>query len=138
MHKGISKIIMVLVVLGLALFVTPAFTKNQTTTAAEVLDTLNPVVRTETTYVSTNTPRVEWQPNNHGGLDYHYQLTSYNEKGDSRKLELVASDDPLDANQYLKVQIRGQRVLGWQRVKPSQVPKAARQPIELQKITPQH
>lgn len=137
MYKAIGKIITVLVVLGVALVVTPVFTKNQTTTAAELLDTLNPVVRTETTYVSTNTPRVEWQPNNHGGLDYHYQLTSYTTAGDSRKLELVASDEPLDANHYLKVQIRGQRVLGWQRVKAGQVPKAARQRIDLQ-ITAQH
>lgn len=116
-----------IVVVALAFCATPWLTRNQTTTAAQVLDLVNPVVSQETVYVSTADSAVQWHANNHGGLDYRYEVTSYTADGQPRKLELDASDEPLDSGSILAVATKGQTVLSWHRIAPTQVPEKARQ-----------
>lgn len=120
-----KKLLSILVVIGLGFCVTPLLTHDQTTTAAQVLDLVNPVVPEETVYVSTRNSAVQWHANNHGGLDYRYEVTSYTAQGMARKLELDASDKPIDANTYLAVVTKGQTVLRWHAVKRAQVPASA-------------
>lgn len=112
-----------IVVLGLA--VTPLVTRNQTTAAAAVLDYMNPLVREETVYVSPVTDTVTWHANNHGGLDYRYQVIGYDAHGHARTLQLNASDKPLANRQYLAVTIKGQVVLHWHHIKAHAIPKRA-------------
>jgi uncharacterized protein (TIGR01655 family) len=117
-----KRVLSIVMVVALALCATPWLTRNQTTTAAQVLDMVNPVVQEETVYVSTKDSAVQWHANNHGGLDYRYEVQSYTADGIPRKLELDASDRPLDANAYLAVVTKGQTVLRWHEVPRSQVP----------------
>ncbi|WP_461215590.1 YxeA family protein [Lacticaseibacillus sp. GG6-2] len=112
-------------IIVLALVVTPWLTRNQTTTSAAALDYLNPLVREETVYVSPATNSVQWHANNHGGIDYRYEVTSYDASGCPRALQLTVSDQPLARNAYLAVKTKGQTVLGWHRVPASQVPPSA-------------
>ena len=112
-----------IIVLGFA--ITPLLTRNQNTAAATALDYLNPLVREETVYVSPATDSVQWHANNHGGIDYRYEVTSYDANGCPRTLQLTVSDRPLASNAYLAVKTKGQTVLGWHRVHASQVPPSA-------------
>ena len=117
----------------LALLVTPWLTRDRTTNAAATLDYLNPLVRQSVVYVSPATESVQWRANNHGGLDYHYHVTGYDDAGKPRQLQLTASDHPLAADQYLAVTTKGQTVLRWKPIIPAQVPANARRhllPIE--------
>lgn len=125
MKRWQKRLLGALASLVIAFCVAPWLTRNQTTNAAAALDYVNPVVRQETVYVSTATDSVQWHANNHGGLDYRYQVTSYNAEGCARTLMLTVSDQPLANNEYLAVSTKGQTVLGWHRVTRQQVPPSA-------------
>lgn len=120
-----KRLLAAVVVLLLAFGLTPLFTKNQTTVAAEVLDYVNPVLPTQTVYLSPKTSSVQWRANNHGGRDYRYHVKSFDENGRPRELVLTVSDAPLETTSYLAVSTKGQTVRSWHKVKASAIPKAA-------------
>jgi uncharacterized protein (TIGR01655 family) len=114
--------LLVLILIGAAgLGVAAANTRNNTSEFAAALDNLNPLVKDETVYVSTNV-----KPDRHfiggGGEDeYVYTVTSVNAAGKQRKLQFL-SQWRLKPNRYLAIQAKGQNVVSWQATTASKLP----------------
>lgn len=105
--------------------VAAANTRNNTSEFAAALDNLNPLVKNETVYISTNV-----KPDRHfiggGGEDeYVYTVSSVNAAGKTRKLQFL-SQWQLKPNRYLAIQAKGQNVVSWQATTASKIPQAAK------------
>lgn len=128
--KILSKLIAVvagLAVLGVVgAVILPGVTKNKHSEWAMAADNVNPLVKTETVYASTNAKPVRHYIGGGGEDEYVYQLLTYNDQGKARTLTFNAQWR-LKPNKFLKITTKGQNVENWEKVDRAAVPSGVRQ-----------
>ncbi|WP_225047995.1 YxeA family protein [Lacticaseibacillus kribbianus] len=123
MRRWVINSVGLFVILGALCCAAPLVTRDRTTAGAAVLDSINPLVTTRDYYTSTAATPTR-SANAHGGHDYHYRLTAYDQAGRPRRLLITVSDHPLQSHTYLRVQAKGQTVQGWHAVARPALPKS--------------
>lgn len=124
--KFLTFVVGVVVVLGVGAFLLPNITKNKHSEIAMAADNINPLVKTEDVYASTNAKPIRHYIGGGGEDEYVYQLLTYNAKGEARTLTFD-SQWKLKPNKFLKISAKGQNVESWGKVDPSSVPSGIRQ-----------
>lgn len=116
----------IILVLGIGAAILPGLTKNKHSEIAMAADNVNPLVKTETVYASTNAKPVRHYIGGGGEDEYVYQLLTYNAQGQARTLTFDAQWK-LKPNKYLKISTKGQNVESWGKVARADVPSGVRQ-----------
>lgn len=116
----------VLVLVGLGAALTPNLTKNRGSELAMAIDNVNPAVKTETVYADTTIKPVRHYIGGGGEHEYVYEMQTYNQKGEARKLHFE-SQWVLKPHRYLKITTKGQNVETWEAVDRGNVPSGVRQ-----------
>jgi len=111
---------------GIGAVVLPNMTKNKHSELAMALDNVNPMVKTETVYASTNAKPIRHFIGGGGEDEYTYQLLTYNSEGKSRTLTFN-SQWRLKPQKYLKISTKGQNVESWGATARETVPSGVRQ-----------
>ncbi|WP_143462075.1 YxeA family protein [Levilactobacillus enshiensis] len=111
---------------GVGAIVLPNMTKNKHSELAMALDNVNPMVKTETVYASTNAKPVRHFIGGGGEDEYTYQLLTYNSAGKARTLTFD-SQWRLKPQKYLKISTKGQNVESWGAIARESVPSGVRQ-----------
>jgi len=124
--KFVSVIIVLVAIAGVGAVVLPNMTKNKHSELAMALDNVNPMVKTETVYASTNAKPVRHFIGGGGEDEYTYQLLTYNAEGKSRTLTFD-SQWRLKPQKYLKILTKGQNVESWGEIARETVPSGVRQ-----------
>jgi len=130
--KFISKLFVfvasIIVLLGVGVFLLPILTKNKHSELAMAADNVNPLVKTEDVYASTNAKPIRHFIGGGGEDEYTYHLLTYNAQGESRT---VAFDSQwkLKPNKFLKISTKGQNVESWSKVDRATVPSGIRQKL---------
>lgn len=124
-HKYV--LFLVLFLMGF-LLIEPYLTKDCTHRWAAVADRLNPLVREEKVYIKT-TPSSEPVLMDTAQEKPIYITTSYDNRGQARKISCREFDQHLTSGRYLEVVTKGQNVRSWREVLPAQVPVKAREQL---------
>lgn len=120
---GLGVTVLIIVGVGFGLSV---WTKNSTSTTAQVVDLLNPFVREETVYVKTTRQYDHhFRDSADGTTNYAYNTTSYNAQGNPRQLQYTAFGRKVRAGHYLKITTKGQDVRQWAAVSWNEIPSKA-------------
>lgn len=120
---GFAGVAIVLVGLG---FGSAMFTRNQTGMLAMTLDNINPLVKTETVYASTNVQPAKHFKGGAGEDEYTYIVNTIDANGKTRKVSFNAQWR-LKPGKYLAIQAKGQNVESWSAVATSAIPTGASQ-----------
>ncbi|WP_127849832.1 YxeA family protein [Lacticaseibacillus hulanensis] len=111
-------------VLGIVLLGSAMFTRNQTGDVPAALDNINPLVREETVYASTDVAPVRHFLGGGGEDEYVYVVKAVNARGKVRKIQFNAQWR-LKPGKYLAVKTKGQNVESWQAVTQNTLPAGA-------------
>ncbi|MFC6259679.1 YxeA family protein [Levilactobacillus fujinensis] len=103
-------------------------TRNKHSELAMALDNVNPMVKAETVYASTNAKPVRHFIGGGGEDEYTYQLLTYNSAGKSRTLTFD-SQWRLKPQKFLKISTKGQNVESWGAIGRESVPSGVRQSL---------
>ncbi|OTN89038.1 hypothetical protein A5819_001530 [Enterococcus sp. 7E2_DIV0204] len=113
-------IILILSVIGLRIY-----TYNNTSTAAAVIDRLNPFVKNDTLYTKTTAKYEGKYPDAVSKIEnFTYIQTCYNKNGYTRKLEYISFGKQLSPGKFLKLEVKGQNVLYWEEIKQQELPES--------------
>ncbi|WP_203638773.1 YxeA family protein [Levilactobacillus wangkuiensis] len=130
--KFISKLFVfvasIIVLLGVGAFLLPNLTKNKHSELAMAADNVNPLVKIEDVYASTNAKPIRHFIGGGGEDEYTYHLVTYNAQGQSRTLAFD-SQWKLKPNKFLKISTKGQNVESWGKVDRATVPSGIRQEL---------
>lgn len=123
MKKKLLIVSLPLILLIVLFFAAPSLTRNNTSTAAMLLDLFNPRIGNSTLYVKTSaTYEKTYKDAANGKDDYAYITIGYDENGHSRQIMYTSFGNKLPANHYLKVKIKGQNVRSYEEVPPDKLP----------------
>ncbi|OJG56120.1 hypothetical protein RV06_GL000236 [Enterococcus haemoperoxidus] len=93
------------------------YTYNNTSTAAAMIDHFNPLVKTATLYTKT-TEKYEYKyPDAVTKIEnFAYIQNCYTNNGQKRKLEYISFGKKLTPDKFLKLTVKGQKVLDWEEI----------------------
>lgn len=112
-----------IIILAISIIGLKFYTYNNTSTAAAMLDRLNPLVKTEILYTKT-TESYEYKfPDAVSKIEnFAYIQSCYTKNGKARKVEYISFEKQLAPNKFLKLITKGQSVLEWEEVNEKELP----------------
>lgn len=115
----VATIIMIVIcIVGLRIY-----TYNNTSTAAAVVDRLNPLVKADVLYTKTTEKYDSKYPDSVSKIDnFTYVQTCYNRKGKPRKMAYISFGKQLSSGKFLKLTVKGQNVMYWEEIKREELP----------------
>ncbi|EIF2122600.1 YxeA family protein [Listeria monocytogenes] len=131
MKKMLKVLGIIVVILVVAMFVTPFFTKNTTGMSkagmfSYVADMANPFVKVEDVYGKLpEKPSESWKDAANGGTDYGYKVETVSGSGEERSVQLTSFGSELNVDDsVLKISIKGQYVRKYEVISKENVPKS--------------
>ncbi|WP_256924820.1 YxeA family protein [Candidatus Enterococcus mansonii] len=99
------------------------YTYNNPSTAAAIIDRLNPLVKTATLYTKT-TENYEYKyPDATSKIEnFTYVQTCYTNNGKKRKLEYISFGKKITPDKFLKITAKGQNVIMWEEISRKDLP----------------
>ncbi|ALS36341.1 uncharacterized protein (TIGR01655 family) [Enterococcus rotai] len=115
----VATIIMIVIcIVGLRIY-----TYNNTSTAAAVVDRLNPLVKADVLYTKTTEKYDSKYPDSVSKIDnFTYVQTCYSRIGKPRKMAYISFGKQLSPGKFLKLTVKGQNVMYWEEIKREELP----------------
>ncbi|WP_207695214.1 hypothetical protein DOK67_0001247 [Enterococcus sp. DIV0212c] len=124
MKRFCKTMLAIMMFLAISIIGLRIYTYNNTSTAAAMIDRLNPLVKTEILYAKT-TKNYEYKyPDSVTKIEnFAYVQTCFNQHGKARKIEYISFGKQLAPDKFLKITAKGQSVFSWEEINEQDLPK---------------
>ncbi|PZL72824.1 hypothetical protein CI088_10035 [Enterococcus plantarum] len=123
MKQFCQSVLAIILTIAISVIGLRLYTCNNTSTVAPIIDQFNPLVKIVTLYTRTTENYKYKYPDGVTKIEnFAYVQTCYTNKGEKRKVEYISFGKALEPNKFLKLTVKGQKVLGWEEIEKQELP----------------